>query len=303
MKKVKQILGRYVDINTDFGWKFYFGREENKGLLIQFLNDIFQGEKVIQDLIYVTPEQDGDYEEDRRVIFDLHCIADDGEHFIIEMQQIYQDFFKDRALFYTSRLISKQIQKGRLGDKYKLPEIYFIGILEFSLQDTDTEQYFIDVGLMDKVNKKMFYTKLGFKFIVLPHFNKKENELCNDMEQWLYLLKNLSTMKGISKYLDRRVFGRIFDVGEVAKLKREDQMSYEASLKRKWDWESVLSTTERIGKEEGRKEGRKEGREEFQTEIIESLIVESRLSDEDIARITKVSLTFVQQVREKLKTR
>lgn len=45
MSKSKQKLGKYVDILSDFGWKFYFGREENKILLIAFLNSLFEGKK------------------------------------------------------------------------------------------------------------------------------------------------------------------------------------------------------------------------------------------------------------------
>ncbi len=45
--------------------KFYFGREENKSILIDFLNDLFAGEKVIEQLEYAPTEQDGDIENDR----------------------------------------------------------------------------------------------------------------------------------------------------------------------------------------------------------------------------------------------
>jgi len=53
MTKAKQV-GKYVDIRTDFGMKFYFGKEENKILLIEFLNSLFEGEKVIKDLKFFS---------------------------------------------------------------------------------------------------------------------------------------------------------------------------------------------------------------------------------------------------------
>ena len=106
MANLKKHLGKYVDPRTDFGWKFYFGREENKMLLIEFLNSLFAGEKLITDLRYEPVELDGDYEDTRRVVFDLHCVGDGGEVFIIEMQQLFQESFKDHAVYYTSRLIN-----------------------------------------------------------------------------------------------------------------------------------------------------------------------------------------------------
>lgn len=110
MARSSKNLGKYVDFKTDFGMKFYFGREENKAILIDFLNDLFAGEKIIEELKYAQTEHDGDIESDRRVVFDLHCKGADGELFIIEMQQLNQDFFKDRAVYYTSRLINKQVR-------------------------------------------------------------------------------------------------------------------------------------------------------------------------------------------------
>jgi len=41
MNNAKQQFGKYVDPLSDFGFKFYFGSEENKMLLIGFLNRSF----------------------------------------------------------------------------------------------------------------------------------------------------------------------------------------------------------------------------------------------------------------------
>ncbi|MEN5436732.1 MULTISPECIES: Rpn family recombination-promoting nuclease/putative transposase [Sphingobacterium] len=220
---------------------------------------MFEGEKVIQDLHYRPVEQGGDVENERKVIFDLYCTGIDGEHFIIEMQQLYQDFFKDRTVFYTSRLINKLIPRGYKGNTYELPEVYFIGILEFELGETEPGKYFYDVALCDKQSSRVFYEKLGYKLLVLPNFNKNEVDIKTDMDMWLYLLKNMSKLDKIPDFLDKRVFGLIFDIGEVAKLTPEDKMAYEASLKHKRDAENTYSTAQRLGHDRGLKEGLKKG--------------------------------------------
>jgi len=266
MAKFKYI-GKYVDPNTDFGWKLYFGREENKILLIEFLNSLFEGEKVITDLFYKSVEYDGDQEDMRRVVFDLHCIGLDGELFIIEMQQLFQEFFRDRAVYYTSRLINKQLTRGKKGNDYCLPEVYFIGVLEFKLDgDIDAlpmrktdRPYFYDVALCDKDTHEIFYDKLGYKLVSLPMFNKKPTELHTIMDQWLYVLKHLSTMDKLPSFLDKRIFGLIFEVGEIGKLTEEDRMSYESSLKHKRDAESVFNSALRSGQAKGLAEGMAKG--------------------------------------------
>ena len=295
MGKTKNSLGKYVGFSTDWSFKFYFGREENKTVLIRFLNGLFEGEKVIKDLTYRSVEQDDDIEEDRRVVFDLYCVCENGEHIIIEMQQASQDFFKDRTVFYTSRLINRLVTRGHKGNSYELPEVYFIGVLEFELEHTDPDKYFYDVMLYDKESKRVFYDKLGYKLLVLPNFNKQEADIKTDMDQWLYLLKNLSKLDKIPSFLDKRIFGLIFDIGEVAKLKTEDKMNYEASLKRKRDAESVRLTQERIGREKGLKEGLEKGLEKGKR-VTALKMKEKGYPLEDIVELTGLSIEDIEKL-------
>ncbi len=51
--------------------------------------------------------------------------------------------------------------------------------------------------------------------ISIPLFNKQPEELKAIMDQWLYLLKHLSTMDRLPLFLDNRIFGLIFEIGEM----------------------------------------------------------------------------------------
>lgn len=141
----------------------------------------------------------------------------------------------------------------------------------------DTGQYLYDVALLDKQTKETFYNKLGYKFVVLPNFVKTESELETDMDQWLYLLKHISRMNQIPKFLDKRIFRLIFSIGEVAKLKEEDLMSYEASLKRKMDTRGVLESARRAGLAEGKMAGLAEGKKAGLAEGEHRKAIESAL--------------------------
>ena len=90
---------RYIDILSDFGFKYVFGSEPNKDLLIHFLNEIFKGKKCISDIQYSKTEFHGESGREGVVIFDLLCTGDNGEMFIIEVQPIY-DVVKT-IKFYT----------------------------------------------------------------------------------------------------------------------------------------------------------------------------------------------------------
>ncbi len=95
--------------------------------------------------------------------------------------------------------------------------------------------------------------------ISLPLFNKQPEELKTVMDQWLYLLKHLSTMDRLPTFLDKRIFGLIFEIGEIGKLTEEELMSYEASLKHKRDAESVFNSAKKSGEALGHAKGLAEG--------------------------------------------
>ncbi len=123
--------GKYIDLLVDFSFKKVFGSEPNKDLLIAFLNEVFRGRKQIVDLVYNKSEHPGDLTEEGTAIFDLLCTGDKGEQFIIEVQRSAQVNFKERALFYASRLIGSLAPRGRREDwAYSLPEVYLVAILD-----------------------------------------------------------------------------------------------------------------------------------------------------------------------------
>ena len=57
---MKQLASRFIDPFSDFGFKHLFGNEPNKDILINFLNELFKGKKIITNLIYSPTEHSGD---------------------------------------------------------------------------------------------------------------------------------------------------------------------------------------------------------------------------------------------------
>ena len=94
------------------GFKRIFGQEATKDLLIEFLNDMLVGEKQIKDIRFLDKELIPEYNEGRGIIYDVYCTTEDGEHFIVEMQNKSQINFKERALYYLSSAIASQNIKG-----------------------------------------------------------------------------------------------------------------------------------------------------------------------------------------------
>jgi len=272
---------RYINPFTDFGFKKLFGTEFNKELLIDFLNNVLGERERVQDLTYLNTENLGNVETDRKAIFDLYCENEKGEKFIIELQNVKQQYFKDRSIFYSTFPIQSQAPKGREWDYY-LKAVYTIGILNFSFPDqSDQERFLREVQLMDKETKEVFYDKLTFIYLEMPKFRKTEDELVSQFDKWMYVLKNLHRLQDKPVRLQEKVFEKLFSEAEIAKLKPEDMKAYEESLKVYRDNYSVIETA----KNEGRQEGRQEGKNETKVETAIAMKKEG-LSTDLIYKIT-----------------
>ena len=166
---------RYINPYTDFGFKKLFGTEMNKDLLISFLNALFKGQEVITDIRYLPSEHFGQY-GNRRAIFDVYCENENGDNFIVEMQNAYQQFYKDRSVFYATFPIQDQAMTGEDWG-YDLKKVYTVGILNFEFKEDEYSPDCLhhEVKLMDTETKKVFYDKLTFIYLEMPKFNKTED--------------------------------------------------------------------------------------------------------------------------------
>ena len=270
---MRQTEERYISLLTDFGFKRIFGSDINKDLLIDFLNSLFNGEQVVKDVTYLNSEHVGDVYAERKAIFDVYCENEHGEKFIVEMQNAYQTYFKDRSLYYATFPIREQAPKGDNWN-FKLQHVYVVALLNYDMNEEAFSHESInhDVGLLDKQTHKVFNNKLTFKYVEIARFNKDINELETNFDKWLYVLRNLSRLDNQPTYLRNEVFNRLFSQAEIARFDKTELKAYEDSLKAYRDIKNSLDTA----KEEGRAEGLAEGRAEGHAEGLAEGLAEGR---------------------------
>lgn len=252
---MKQIEERYISLLTDFGFKRIFGTAMNKDLLICFLNSLFEGKQVVKDVMYLNAENVGDVYTDRKAIFDVYCEGENGEKFIVEMQNAYQTYFKDRSLFYSTFPIREQAPKSKDWD-FKLNHIYTIALLNFNMNDEafDNAKIRHHVQLCDTATHKVFYDKLEFIYVEIAKFDKSLDELETLYDKWLFALKNLYKLNERPKALRDKVFDRLFEEAEIAKFTKQELREYEASKIAYRDIKNSIDTAERKGIEKGKQE-------------------------------------------------
>ena len=244
----------FINPFTDFGFKKIFGEEQNKDLLIDFLNELLATQNQhISDLVFKKNDRLGSDDLDRKVVFDLYCENEEGEKFTVELQKAKQAFFKDRMLYYSNFSVQEQGQKGDWD--YQLKAIYVIAILDFIMDEDNSDKIVVSKNkMMDIERYKVFYDKLTFVTLQMPNFSKEEHELESNFDKWLYVIKNLHKLDHIPERIQERVFQKLFKVASYTALSKEEKAKYEDSLKYYNDLKNSLDTAQQEGYQEARAE-------------------------------------------------
>ena len=253
-------MANYINPFTDIGFKRIFGQEFSKPLLIDFLNNLLIGEKRIVNLKFLDKEQPPVFVDDRSLIYDIYCELDNKEKIIVEMQNCEQSYFKRRSIYYVSEAIARQGEKGPEW-QYDIKGVYLIAFLNFRRPDIG-EEFRTDVMLMNRKSKEIFSDKLRLVYLQLPLFEKGVDECENDFDRWIYVLKNMETIKRLPWAAQNSVFQKLAEIADVSSLTKEERLHYDEALRKYRDTLCVLESAEQRGVKRGLAKGREEGRAE-----------------------------------------
>lgn len=244
-------MAKYINPFTDVGFKRIFGQELSKPLLLDFLNSLFGGEKHIVNLTFLDKEQPALYEEDRSLIYDIYCETNEGEKIIVEMQNKSQPYFKNRSIYYISESIARQGERGSSWN-YAIDAVYLIAFLNFIPLDFK-RQFRTDVVLAEKDTVEQFSDKMRMTFLQLPLFDKEAGECENQVERWIFLLKNMETLSRLPWAAQSAVFKKLESIADVGAMSRDERLKYDESLRKYRDTISVFEGVRMEGRLEGQR--------------------------------------------------
>jgi predicted transposase/invertase (TIGR01784 family) len=272
---------KYVDPFTDFGFKKIFGEEASKPMLIDFLNNLLPDSNIV-NLTFKNKEKQGKAEGDRKAVYDIYCEDSKGEKIIVELQKAKQNYFKDRTIYYATFPIQEQAERGEWN--YQQKAVYCVGILDFKFDEakSNNEEVVHTVRRKDQ-NNQVFYDKLQFVYLEMPHFNKKEHELTTRLDKWLYFIKHLEDFQDIPDTFSDDIFSQAFKKAEIANYSDDERIAYEQSLKIYRDLKGVINTAFKEGELKGRLEiARKAKSMGMDSAAISAL---TGFSEEEVARL------------------
>ncbi len=241
-KTPKPWHSRYIDPAVDYGFKLIFTDEQ---ITRGFLNDLLSSKNiklVIEEVIICENESIENNMDKRRVVFDVHCRAQSGEEFIIEMQNESQDYFSDRVVFYMARVTSRQQKKGyreeinKEGEKVKVPWNYHMkniyGVFFMNFKDENRPKPLSHCALMDTDDKVIDSEIFQYWKVQLPFYREiKEKDCKSIMDKWFYILANMSTMETALPFIEEKpLFMRLAEIAEYSALTEAQQLQYDESL-------------------------------------------------------------------------
>lgn len=274
-------MGRYVNPFTDTGFKILFGQEPSKPLLIDFLNNLLEGEETITDVTFLDKEKPRIYKKDRGLIYDILCETAKNDKIIVEMQNRSQEYFVERSIYYTSQAIARQ---GIRGDwDFNFHAVYFIAFMNFTLDALP--EFRTDVQLCDTKTHKVISHKMKYVYLQLPRFEKTEAECKTNFDRWIYIFKNMATLERIPWAQKDSIFSQLGKFAQIANLSESQRRKYDKDLKIYRDSVNVLNYAQKQAHEQGLAEGREKGLAEGRAEEKINIALKLKKAGADIALI------------------
>lgn len=280
-------MGRFISPFSDWSFKYIFGQEKHKDVLIEFLNDLLEGEHVIKDVVFKDKEQLSSTKDMRTSIYDIFCVTDTGKNIIVEMQNRHQEHFVKRSIYYTAKAIERQAEPG-LGWDFDFAPVYTVCFMNFNVDENISKKFRTDIVLADKETGRVFSDSLCLIYLMLPFFKKKEEECKTKLDCWIYSLKHMDSLDTMPFEKEFPIFKELADIAEVCSLSKNERDKYDESMKVIWD----IYACEKASIKKGLRQGIDQNKRETALlmlqhgEPLEKIMLYSGLSKEQIESIS-----------------
>jgi len=238
----EELLNPLVDII----FKSIFGNPKNTDILASFIKSVLNNFTDEYDNIKITDTNLKVESRDGKMgILDVKVHTKLGQTINVEVQVLPVPEFKERLMFYTSKMITEQIKKGEPYSKIK--KVISISILDFELIK-ENRAYHNTFTLYDKNTQTQFIDKLEIHTLELPKIPVSDEN--SALMNWLKFLK--SETKEEFKMLAQKSPELQKAYEELAYLSQDENTRevYEATIKARRDEISRLEGAKNDGKME-----------------------------------------------------
>ena len=221
--------------------------------LLNALLPLEEGEE-ITELEYLPAEMVPDNPLRKNSIVDVRCRDNRGRHFIVEMQMVWSQEFRQRVLFNASKAYVRQIEKGN--DYSLLQPVYSLNLVN-EVFEPELREFYHYYRLVHVEHTEKVIDGLHLVFVELPKFNPHTYSEKRMQVLWLRYLTEIDerTRKVPEELLENPELKKAVDALEESAFSDGQLAAYE----RFWDTISVEKTLYNSGMRKGIEKGIKKG--------------------------------------------
>ena len=279
--------GIFISILSDYGFKATFGNEADTTFLKKALQALIDSSVSIKSVEFVKNEISAITIDSRSGIYDVACVDENDNHFIVEMQLSEYPEFIQRMKFYALHRFNTLVKKG----EYKfenLPKIYCIGILAKSIFPQIADYH--NIAVLRNAKNETIDDQMTFVTVELDKFKKQENEVTTDLDKLIY------TMQNLHKITETSQFPTFWNEDWLKKAISEVD-TRNMTTEQKLAFEMTISANALAVKNENKKI--KEAEQKKTREFIENSL-EQGIEPTLIAKLASTTLNYVLEVQRQL---
>jgi predicted transposase/invertase (TIGR01784 family) len=212
---------RFIDPKIDFAFKKIFGSSDSKDILINFLNAIlYEAQPLIEDLEIIDSQPENPTLGVQETRLDVKATINGDRIALVEIQLINVPSFGNRVLYNAAKSYSQQLT-GK--DRYeRLKTVISLKIADFEMFENQPEFMSRFVFQEKEQQFECPDTAIELVFIELPKFSKELAALETTADQWIYFIKNTSTLETVPETLSA-----VPEIQKAFRIASEDNFTQE----------------------------------------------------------------------------
>lgn len=298
-QRIKQEKPEKMRLTVDYAFKRVLGRNGNEGILKDFLESILDIE--IKDITIQNPEIPKNMRDSKIGILDVRAEINGKEIIEVEMQVQNQYNMDKRSSTYITKIYSDQLKEG---DSYvEVKKVAVINILNFNYYERNSyhsvgrmkfenskENEKVDMGYI--LEEQYVTDDLEMHFIELPKFRKKNPDISNKLDQWLWLICGEEEKIKMAKNENEKIKEAKSEL-EKLEMSAEDRELYELRLKAIRDEINIRES----GYTDGMKDGEEKGKKQKSIEIAKNML-KKQIPLELIEELTGISQSEIEKIKD-----
>lgn len=285
---------KYADLLNDDVFKLVFGQESSKDVMIEFLNQVI-ADRTIVDLEFIDKEMHPVERDLKGSVYDMFCRTDDGSRIIVEVQRRKQPFYPERAIYYSTFQIQRQVEAG--AEYYDFLPVYVVNIMNFTMdENADSSEVKSVYRLYEETTHSLLTDRVTFIFLELEKFKKTIDELDGNVLEGMYFcFKNMPILAERPEILRHKVFEKIFEVTELLNMDKVTRSKVLGNMTTERDLRNQMRYATETAIAEGLAQGMAQGKAEGRAEIIRMMGAKGMTATE-ISKIVEIDVAEIEEL-------